>query len=256
MKTRLSLSNIPIGRKFALISILFATPILVLVYLLAQNINDQISLSFKEEEGVRFVLPITQIARDLVLYSKERGSNKSREHALSQEIDIHFGELLKVYDQLGQNLNFTPEGLARSKIPESLPSAMQQEWEAIKSDAYGRETNSKIFALFSDAQNAILHATDHSNLILDPDLDSYYVMDTAMLAIPATAAELAKLYQSYRPLFDYAKIDQEDRIELSTTTTLLQNNIARIQSSIRTALNEDPFYYGKSDSFQKTSLKF
>ena len=37
------------------------------------------------------------------------------------------------------------------------------------------------------------HAGDTSNLILDPDLDSYYAMDMTLLALPQTQERTAGL---------------------------------------------------------------
>lgn len=252
MKTSSLLSNIAIGRKFALICALFVAPILVLVYLLAQNINEQIGFSLKEEEGARFVLPTLNIARDIVLYAESRQNGGSNATSIAKDIDSNFEALNKIHEKMGEDLNFTPEVLSRSGIPNSLPSVMHEKWESIKKANSPSETSTLSHELFADLQNAISHATDHSNLVLDPDLDSFYVMETAMLAIPATASELANLYAIYSPLFDYASIDQEDKIELSTITTILQGNIQRIQNSLRTALNEDAFYYGKSESLHQS----
>ena len=42
----------------------------------------------------------------------------------------------------------------------------------------------------------ITHAGDTSNLILDPDLDSYYLMDVTLLALPETLSRLLKTAQS------------------------------------------------------------
>ena len=38
----------------------------------------------------------------------------------------------------------------------------------------------------------ITHAGDTSNLILDPDLDSYYLMDVTLLALPQTQDRIRK----------------------------------------------------------------
>ncbi|QCI78929.1 hypothetical protein E6W36_02935 [Hankyongella ginsenosidimutans] len=49
----------------------------------------------------------------------------------------------------------------------------------------------------------IARVGDTSNLILDPDLDSYYTMDMVIAKLPTLVAALVSLNQSYR---DYEKI--------------------------------------------------
>jgi hypothetical protein len=43
-------------------------------------------------------------------------------------------------------------------------------------------------SLVQDVRDMITHAGDTSNIILDPDLDSYYMMDITLLALPQTQA--------------------------------------------------------------------
>lgn len=58
---------------------------------------------------------------------------------------------------------------------------------SLKSSATGSSSaeNSAAYDRLHEAiRMAIVHAGDKSNLILDPDLDSYYLMDAALVAIP------------------------------------------------------------------------
>ena len=65
---------------------------------------------------------------------------------------------------------------------------MRQDWVDLKSTLGTldrAELAEKHLVLVNDVRTMITHAGDMSNLILDPDLDSYYLMDATLLALPA-----------------------------------------------------------------------
>src|SRR5205823_13685976 len=71
---------------------------------------------------------------------------------------------------------------------------VKNEWQNLKiqSDKLSPQTSQEQHAhLVSDIRTLITHAGDNSNLILDPDLDSYYLMDVTLLALPQTQDRLA-----------------------------------------------------------------
>jgi methyl-accepting chemotaxis protein len=94
----------------------------------------------------------------------------------------------------------------------------------------------------------VAHAGDMSNLILDPDLDSYYLMDVTLLAIPQTLDRLGaigRMGMGRKPL------SATDREALRLHAAMLREaDLARVLGSLATALNEDHNAYGVSDNLQ------
>ncbi|MBU43531.1 MAG: hypothetical protein CMN76_09950 [Spirochaetaceae bacterium] len=82
---------------------------------------------------------------------------------------------------------------------------------------------------------------DQSNLILDPDLDSYYLMDVVLLRIPSLV-EITRGLQMAR--------DRDDEYEERTQLSLLDANIKSIQDSMDTAFEQN----GTTESALKTEL--
>ena len=99
----------------------------------------------------------------------------------------------------------------------------------------------------------IAHAGDTSNLILDPDLDSYYLMDCTVLALPQTQDRLTSIIgNGYRSLKS-EKLTQEQRIQLAVDASLLdQSDLQRTLASAKTSLDADPNpkFYGRSETLQ------
>ncbi|MDD2942584.1 MAG: methyl-accepting chemotaxis protein [bacterium] len=102
-------------------------------------------------------------------------------------------------------------------------------------------------------QMMIAHSGDKSNLILDPDLDSYYMMDLTLLALPQTQVRIGKILNEVSPLLNEEKISKEQKLKLVVMAAMLrESDIARIAASSATALSEDANFYGLMPSMQST----
>jgi PAS domain S-box-containing protein len=97
----------------------------------------------------------------------------------------------------------------------------------------------------------ITHAGDQSNLILDPDLDSYYLMDVTLLGLPQTQDRLAAVLAFGAAILNRQTISNTERQQLAIYATMLKEaDLDRIVGSLQTALNEDVNFYGSSASLQ------
>src|SRR5262249_28339404 len=98
----------------------------------------------------------------------------------------------------------------------------------------------------------ITHAGDTSNLILDPDLDSYYLMDATLLALPAAQDRIAAVMAGGAKVLRQSSATPGDHQQFAIYTTLLkQHDLDRVASSIQTSLREDPNFYGVNQSLQQ-----
>ncbi|MBS0205154.1 MAG: HAMP domain-containing protein [Planctomycetes bacterium] len=97
----------------------------------------------------------------------------------------------------------------------------------------------------------ISHAGDTSNLILDPDLDSYYLMDLTLLALPQTQDRLGDVLEEGRLILSRKELTAADQLRVAVWATVVrESDFSRIVGSARTALNEDANFYGISPSMR------
>jgi len=81
----------------------------------------------------------------------------------------------------------------------------------------------------------IARVGDNSNLILDPDLDSYYVMDAALLRLPEAQALIARMLLVNEGLVPAEQLMADPRTELVMNASLLQANTNALQRNLDTA---------------------
>ncbi|HBS04160.1 MAG TPA: hypothetical protein DEA96_04285 [Leptospiraceae bacterium] len=83
---------------------------------------------------------------------------------------------------------------------------------------------------FKNALSLNKRVGDQSNLILDPDLDSYYLMDVILLRIPELTEITRNLELARKADYEY---------EIRTQQTLFDANLQSIQDSMDTAFEEN-----------------
>ncbi len=174
--------NIKLKHQFITIGVIFAFLIISIAAQLKIQ-NDNVNFSKKELLGSEYVRPIRQL---LELVPQHRGmtnaflkGNKDFESKILQrrnDIEDAFRFAFEIDEQIGTQLKTTDD---LNKI--------YNDWKSLKSLAFSL-TSAQSFTRHTELINEILeliiHVGDTSNLVLDPELDSYYLMDLIIHQIP------------------------------------------------------------------------
>src|SRR5262249_39523434 len=157
--------------------------------------------------------------------------------------------------RVGPTLQFTDDGLSsRGRIQLKLET-VRTKWEAVgKAAAQPRPDtlgalNEQFDGVAADLRGMIGHAGDTSNLILDPDLDSYYLMDAVLLALPQTIDRMRTIDTALLPVLSDAgaPLTPEMQTKAAVFASMLREaDIARIQGDLDTSFKEDANFSGVS----------
>ncbi len=252
--------SLKVSQKLMLISIFFVMPDSLMLYFFITGINANIEFARQEEKGNQYQRPLEDlleaIPQHLSLAQRALGGDAAATEQLGRmqaQIDKAFDALEQVDAEIGVDLQFTDEGLAKRKREHYRPRIIRGEWQELKNSL---RLEPKTLAdqhqhLVGDVRMMITHAGDLSNLILDPDLDSYYIMDATLLALPQTQDRLASMIAHGEKVLQQGTISRDERQQLAIYATLLKEaDFDRIIGSLQTALNEDANFYGISPSLQ------
>ncbi len=254
--------RVTVSHKLTIISLAFSFPIAVLLYFYVSTINANILFGSLEEKGNKYQRPLEQLLNDLgrhqLLTMRQKDGQMGLEAQLqstSNAIDKAFVTLESVDRLVGTDLQFTDAGLGGKRNRQHATVAkVKAKWEELRK-GLGKlaadESDRQHAAVVADVRVMITHAGDTSNLILDPDLDSYYLMDCTLLALPTTQDRLTSIIANgYRTLKE-EKLTTEQRIQLAVDASLLrQSDLDRVVASTNTALAEDENFYGVSDTLK------
>ncbi len=165
-------------QKFVLISFLFIIPIGLMMYLWLTELGSRLAFTAEERIGLEYVVALRRVieplerSRGLRLLAED-GDPAARAR-LAQEhggITAAAREVDALNERLGEELR------------------VKELWQALRP----RVTHPAVepAVLVAEARALIEQVADKSNLILDPDLDSYYLMDAVVRRLPALADHLA-----------------------------------------------------------------
>ncbi|MBJ7899567.1 MAG: SpoIIE family protein phosphatase [Cyanobacteria bacterium RI_101] len=164
------LNRLKYPQKFALLSGVFLVPLGLAFYLLLSEIQNRVDFARREIEGLRYLRSLQDLNNALLNFSPP-GDRAALEEAWRrlQSADAETGATLETALPLR---TLTQEWQAWQSQPQKL-----NPWELME----------------APLQRLRRRVGDQSNLILDPDLDSYYLMEATLLTLPQIQSNLGKI---------------------------------------------------------------
>ena len=252
-------NRVSIGRKILLIAaVSFALPIGILAYQMVTHINSSIDFATQELRGNAYQSRLEELLR--LIQGQQLTNLVTTDPPMFQQsqdaIAASFQRLIDEDRRLGTALQFTAEGLAKRLRKHAHVTNLHSEWLALaraSKAGLGREDSDKQYDhLAVDLRTMISHAGDTSNLILDPDLDSYYLMDVTLLVLPQTQDRLARVARFGFAILSRGKVTPDERTLMAVHAAMLQeSDLDRITASTETSLIEDANFYGISPTLRK-----
>lgn len=255
------LNNLSINTRLVLsIMILLGTLLLALSQAYTA-IGANITFSLWEMKGNRYERPLAAMLRDAgalrtAFVLKQRGKSDSRldQAQLIKNIDDQMIVLKGVQDEIGEDLQFTEEGLAKRGRESLKYETVLEKWGEVAKLApdQPKEAEEKLVSFIADLRGLIAHAGDTSNLVLDPDLDSYYLMDVTLLALPQTMDRLSVIGATFESqLMPGRYISASEMTEAAVTSRMLSEaDIGRVVGDMDVSFKEDPNFYGESPTYK------
>ena len=249
-------------QRLLLISASFLLPISVLLYFTIDGIQDRIDFAVLEKQGNTFQKPLEKILKALLIHKNAAitvlaGDAASNAIVAKEQgvLDSALRTLEGMDKELGSVLQFTQDGLSKRKRDDAKIDNLSKKWDQLRkswqtlSEDICKAEHDNLIKI---VRTMITHLGDTSNLILDPDLDSFYMVDVSLVALPQAQERISTLLSLYSSAVKSGSKKEEDKTALTAQLTLFsQSDIDRIFASIETALNEDNNFYGKSETLHK-----
>lgn len=225
--------------KLAAIAVCFTIPLVITTGFLVKEQNIKIDFAAQELLGVRYMRPLTQ----LLVHVEEYGA-LVRQHDTAQAsrmeatIDNDFRALSAVDAELANALQTTSAGLSARGRGDAQPARLQAAWETVKLAGDGTEAGKLNQDLANNIQQLVVHVGDSSKLILDPDLDTYYLMDALLIKEPNLVDELSRLDQQVDGLPKDGVLTDAQRADLAGLVALVRDRSDGLRTDLDTAYAE------------------
>ncbi|MCF8242792.1 MAG: methyl-accepting chemotaxis protein [Melioribacteraceae bacterium] len=259
MRDILKKSNI--NHKLFFSSTLFIIPIALLLFFMVSEYNNDINFTQKEIDGAKVIedahLLVTYFSEHDRLVKLNSFGNKDvlpELNRIESVIDNSLAQLIETTTKFDTELQVDNVTLNAENLSEINPSSIKSYWNSLKTswhelDLYQCSIEHQV--LIDRLKSFIKRIGDKSNLILDPDLDSYYLMDVSLILMPQSQSKMSEaLCYAQRMLIQNSRTP-EDIQTLGTYSAMLQEiAVDKILASLNTAIGEDENFYGISQSLQ------
>jgi len=255
--------NLKISKKLLISAVMFSVPIVVLLFFVVRGFYKDIDFAEKEIIGSKLIEPLKDIAADVLLFERLTASNTNKNQSINEELVkiqskitesvSKYIETAKFYcDKLcSETGNFNTEVLEKHK-----PQDIQNSWlelQKFPSEDY-QQLHEKVSLFVQLINETINSIADYSNIVLDPDLDSYYVMDICVSTLPQT---ISRLHRTMLAINKGNKdtISLDELVALKTLAEQFEkNDLRRINRDIETAIASDKRFYGTSLTLQQSLI--
>jgi serine phosphatase RsbU (regulator of sigma subunit) len=169
-------------QKFLLISILFILPLILVMYLLLTELSMQREFSQKELYGTTYLRPLRQVL-EAIPQSRLAVSRLAVGEITQQELVQHQARVAQSLAEVAR----VDQRLSRELHTGAHLHALRASWQQLPAmpDQLLLEPYSSYFNLIlQKVRELYAHVGNTSNLILDPDLDTYYLMSVSLLTLP------------------------------------------------------------------------
>lgn len=234
--------NLKVGRKLILLGIVFSLPLAVLLFLLIKEQNIAIDFGENERRGVEYIKPVRQLLHDIQKHQVAFLNGAAEASALEKQIEDDIRSAKDVDSRYGKDFK-TTSGLAglaekwattKSLILRSSSSAKPENINSVYDDIVGKS----VLPL-------IIQVGNTSQLILDPDLDSFYAMDNVINELPELGQLIAQANAHATDLILTRENMESKKQLIAFTLARIEPAMETINNGLQTSITENPSLRGK-----------
>src|SRR5207244_949490 len=250
-----------VWKRIVLVGVTGALPLFVVALILIHvAYSGAIDFALQEQRGNALERPLERLLQLLPLHQlaarRQLAGESPPQLSLAESqrrIDDALAVVALAYDgEPGRRLGLSAAELGPPNRANASLSAVKRQWLELKRAPLPVVANGEASgSLLASLRAMIEHVGDRSNLILDDDLDSFYLMDITLCALPQTQQRLAQITSR---LGDWLRRDQAraNLAQIAAMAALLREvDLSRLVRDAHTSLSEDSHFNGASPSLQR-----
>ena len=224
-------------QKFTVITLIYILPIIAFLPLAVDQNTYIDQYGRKEWFGTLYLRPLWQLTDALQkhqLISQQYAEGKSQfseVETIQASIDDEFEKFERLHNDYRRSLQLGTEA-----------SELKAQWLELR-DAVPTSSKADLDALHTDLLNRTIALTTHigdvSYLILDPDLDTYYMMDTVLLKLPENQALIFEVYELAKATTARNFLTSNDQALFTILLSRVEENMSAMDRNISVALQNN-----------------
>jgi methyl-accepting chemotaxis protein len=231
--------NLSMMLKQYLIIGLFLLPIGVLGYNFGNTLYADIIFAKKEIKGTEYLKPLMELLNEIADFQITNLAKKSEDEIASSitTIDTLFINLAALELKHGMVLNISKEHFEAARSGDLRSAMLKEQFENIKKNPKDANLYHKLLKELTELAKYVGNA---SNMILDPEVSSYYLADLTINILSDALQSLADIKQKYlSELFNDNKLSPETISSIPIDINLIQTHILKkVDYNVVNAFND------------------
>lgn len=220
-------------QKFTLISSIFVLPLSLVMYLLISEIQSRNDFAEKEKIGNIYLRPLRQLWSDVSL-AQITNNDQTKQNEL-KELKARINNQMRLLEDVDKK--YSNILLTTTKF-----NSIKEKWRQIENQSNNNiEEKSQAYNTLRQEIDELRNKVgDQSNLILDPDIDSYYLMDATLLKLPEMQYTLTDIQLITQKNILSQRDTIESRIQLIKLLAKLEEYNSELKKNMQDAFNFNP----------------
>ncbi|MEG4807826.1 ATP-binding protein [Microcoleus sp. F8-D3] len=226
--------------------LIFIFPFALVVYQLIAEIDSKIEFTQKEKLGLAYNYPLKKLLVAVIEHRTQVNQYLNGDKPLApaiatatEKIETAIQNLNAVEKQLSPQFKTSPQWL-------TIETSINGKWQRLKKQKLNLSPTQSWQAhtsIVNDILDLIAYIGDISNLILDPSLDSYYLMNAVVTQLPLTIENTAQAKDIGTKIATQQakqKIADSDRAKLLIIRSLIAPPIQAVERGLQISANANP----------------
>ena len=233
------LQRLSIAGKLKTISTVFMLPLMALLALLLFNKLSSITASSDQLTGIEYITPLQEVLLEVVEHS-----------GLVNQAIIAGGEIPAGLDDVKSSIEDGLKKVDEINAAHGESLAVDADWQELRAqfDRLDVDINNKTTdqslkiheAVFDPMIALVSKVGDTSGLVLDPSLDSYYLMDTVVHDLPVVAKDMALLKAQVVMMMSAKRLNLDARIRIESDIAKARQMIKIAAHALEVAIQHNP----------------
>ncbi len=231
-------NDMKLGFKLGFQGLLLMVPLVALLWLFIEASNYQIHFAEDEALGSQYVPSIYSVQKAVAKHRGLSAAYHNGDHSLGDKIMEASEDASAALEQLVA----TDQSLGSALKTENRVATIKKTWEALLADEKGlsaAESFQRHTDLIGDIIGLTSYVGDASKLVLDPELDSYYLMDIVIFALPGLIEEAGRARDMATGLAAKLTLNSENKRDIAVYIDRMRQTQARITGGLATSYQHD-----------------
>jgi methyl-accepting chemotaxis protein len=216
-------------QKFLVIGIILMMPFALTTYLFIKDTNKEIDFSRKETLGIEYSNSVRKLLEHL---QQHRGLSNTYLNGDESFKEPLLAMRLQVDDDI-KEIDQTDERLGNQLITTDKWKPIRDKWQVLREGDFNLKPIANYefhSSLISDLLSFMIYIGDTSGLRLDPGSDSYYLMNTMLIKLPAIIETASQARGLGSGISARKTISADEKLQLIVLSGNLQSAIDAIKS--------------------------